>query len=181
MYLEKTPVWKDICYVMFALVTQLCPTLCNPTNCSLPGSSVHGILQARVLKWVAIPFSRGSSNPGIEPWSPALQADFLPFELRGSPKRGMHWLHWARNWIQAPAWQAGSYHWTTHAPCNVCTTLFTVARQKQHECPSTEGWIQKMRCICPVEYCSAIKKDELMPFAVTYFYRVDYICQDKDF
>ena len=120
-------------------------------------------------------------NPGIKPRSPALQADFLPFELRGSPKRGMHWLHWARNWIQAPAWQAGSYHWTTHAPCNVCTTLFTVARQKQHECPSTEGWIQKMRCICPVEYCSAIKKDELMPFAVTYFYRVDYICQDKDF
>ena len=43
------------------LVTQLCPTLWDPTDCSLPGSSVHGILQARVLEWVAIPFSKGSS------------------------------------------------------------------------------------------------------------------------
>ena len=45
------------------LVTQSCPTLCNPKNCSPPGSSVHGILQARMLEWVAIPFSRGSSRP----------------------------------------------------------------------------------------------------------------------
>ena len=39
---------------------QLCPTLCDPMNCSLPGSSVRGILQARTLEWVAISFSRGS-------------------------------------------------------------------------------------------------------------------------
>ena len=38
------------------LVAQLCPTLCNPMDCSLPGSSVHGILQARILEWVAISF-----------------------------------------------------------------------------------------------------------------------------
>ena len=44
-------------------VTHSCPTLCNPMDCSLPGSSLHGILQARVLKWVAISFSRGSSGP----------------------------------------------------------------------------------------------------------------------
>ena len=42
---------------------QSCPTLCDPTDCSSPGSSVHGILQARILEWVAIPFSRGSSQP----------------------------------------------------------------------------------------------------------------------
>ena len=42
-------------------VTQSCPTLCDPMDCSLPGSSVHGIFQARVLEWVAISFSRGSS------------------------------------------------------------------------------------------------------------------------
>ena len=41
--------------------TQSCLTLCDPTDCSPPGSSVHGILQARTLEWVAIPFSRGSS------------------------------------------------------------------------------------------------------------------------
>ena len=45
------------------LVSQLCPTLCDPMDCSLPGSSVHGILQARILQWVAISFSRGSSWP----------------------------------------------------------------------------------------------------------------------
>ena len=42
---------------------QLCPTLCDPKDCSPPGSSVHGILQARILEWIAITFSRGSSQP----------------------------------------------------------------------------------------------------------------------
>ena len=46
-----------------SVVAQLCPTLCDPMDCSPPGSSVHGILQARILEWVAIPFSRGSSQP----------------------------------------------------------------------------------------------------------------------
>ena len=45
------------------LVAQACPTLCNPMHHCLPGSSVHGILRARILKWIAIPFSRGSSSP----------------------------------------------------------------------------------------------------------------------
>ena len=54
-------------------------------DCSLSGSSVHGILQARILKWVAISFSKGSSWPGIEPGSPALQADNLRTELWEKP------------------------------------------------------------------------------------------------
>ena len=45
------------------LVPQSCPTLCDPMDCSPPGSSVHGLLQARILEWIAIPFSRGSSRP----------------------------------------------------------------------------------------------------------------------
>ena len=44
-------------------VAQSCPTLCSPMDCSLPGSSVHGIFQARVMEWVAISFSRGPSWP----------------------------------------------------------------------------------------------------------------------
>ena len=48
---------------MLCLLAQLCPTLCDPMNCSPPGSSVHGILQARILEWVAMPSSRGSSQP----------------------------------------------------------------------------------------------------------------------
>ena len=46
-------------------VAQSCPTLCNPVDCSLPGSSVHGIFQAIVLEWVAISFSRKSANHSI--------------------------------------------------------------------------------------------------------------------
>ena len=49
-------------------VTKLCPTLCNPRDCSPPGSSVLGISQARILEWVAISFSRGSSRP--RDWTP---------------------------------------------------------------------------------------------------------------
>ena len=48
---------------MHAQLFQLCPTLCDPMNCSLPGFSVHGILQARILGWVALPFSRVFSKP----------------------------------------------------------------------------------------------------------------------
>ena len=59
---------------------------CDPVDCSLPGSSIHGISQARVLEWVAISFFRGSSKPGIEPRSPALRADALPSE----PQRSSH-------------------------------------------------------------------------------------------
>ena len=64
------------------LVTQSCATLCD---CGPPGSSVHGILQARILKWVAFPFSRGSSQPRIDARSPALQVDPLPSELPRKP------------------------------------------------------------------------------------------------
>ena len=46
---------------MGAKSLQSCPTLCDPMDCSPPGSSVHGILQARILEWVAMPSSRGSS------------------------------------------------------------------------------------------------------------------------
>ena len=70
--------------VQFSSVAQSCPTLCDPMNSSPPGSSmgfsIHGILQVRILKWVAISFSRGSSWPRDQPRSPALQADALTSE-----------------------------------------------------------------------------------------------------
>ena len=50
-------------WVRVSEVTQSCPTLCDPIDCSLPGSSVHGIFQAIVLEWIAISFSMGSSQP----------------------------------------------------------------------------------------------------------------------
>ena len=51
-----------------AKLLQSCPTLCNPMDCSPPGSSVHGILHARVLEWVALPSSKGSSWPRVWTW-----------------------------------------------------------------------------------------------------------------
>ena len=69
-------------------IIQLCLTLCEHMD-----YTVHGILQARILEWVAFPFSRDLPNPGIEPRSPALQADrspalqadSLPAEPQGNP------------------------------------------------------------------------------------------------
>ena len=48
---------------MHAQLLKSCPTLCDPMDCSPPGFSVHGILQARILEWVVVPFPRGSSLP----------------------------------------------------------------------------------------------------------------------
>ena len=60
---QKSSLTKMCC----CLVTKLCPTLCDPMDCSPPGSSVHRISQVRILEWVAISFSRDTPNPGIEP------------------------------------------------------------------------------------------------------------------
>ena len=64
-------------------VAQSCLTLCNPMDYSLSGSSVHGILQARILECTAISFSMDLLNPGIEPGSPTWQAVSLPSESPG--------------------------------------------------------------------------------------------------
>ena len=78
-------------------------TLCNSMDCSLPGSSVHGILEVRILEWVAVP-SPDLPNPGIEPRSPTLQADSLlsepkilewvvnPFSRGSSQPRNRTWV-----------------------------------------------------------------------------------------
>ena len=74
------------------LVAQLCPTLCDPVDCSSPGSSIHGISQARILEWVAVSFWGDLPDPGIEPGSPALQTDSLPSEPPGKPNNGLKGL-----------------------------------------------------------------------------------------
>ena len=73
------------CIISMCLVAQLYPTLWDPLDYILPGSSVQGIVQARILEWVAMPSSRDLPNSGIEPRSPALQADSLPLEPPGKP------------------------------------------------------------------------------------------------
>ena len=60
--------------VFLRSVAQSCLILCSPMDCSLPGSSVHAIFQARILEWVAIPSPGDLPNPGTEPRFPTLQA-----------------------------------------------------------------------------------------------------------
>ena len=84
--INKWDLFKINCF--HCLVAQLCPTLCDPVDCSPPGSSVHGIFQARILEWL-LPFPSPGDlpNPGIEPRSPTLQADALTPEPPGKPTR----------------------------------------------------------------------------------------------
>ena len=84
-YLELMIAYLFICSVSYShlvkvrvLVAQSCPILWDPMDHSLPGSSIHGIFQARILEWAAIPFSRGLPDTGIEPGSPALWAPSSP-------------------------------------------------------------------------------------------------------
>ena len=85
------------------LITQSCPTLCHPMDCSPPGSSVHGNLQARVVEWVAIPFSRDLPNAGTEPRSPALRADSSLSEPTGKPQESVFSLLMAK--VQSLVWE----------------------------------------------------------------------------
>ena len=78
LYVQKTK------YMFLGLVIQSCPILCDPMNCSPLGSSVHGLLQARMLEWEAIPFSRSLLDPGNS--SPSeFFLDSSPSEPPGKP------------------------------------------------------------------------------------------------
>ena len=71
--------WRCIILAAFILVAQSCPTLRNPMDYSPPGSPVHGILQARILKWVAIPFSKASFWPRDWTWFSCVAGRFFTF------------------------------------------------------------------------------------------------------
>ena len=82
------------------LVVQSCPTLCDPMDWAPPGSSVHGILQARILECVAISFSGDLPDSGIEPSSPALQVILCHLSHQGCPQFLMEGLFY---WFWSPA------------------------------------------------------------------------------
>ena len=71
MFCPVSEKWK------WKLVAQSCPTLCDPMDCSLPGSFVHRIFQARTLEWVAISFPRGSSQPRARTWVSHIAGGFF--------------------------------------------------------------------------------------------------------
>ena len=92
-------------------VTQSCPTLCDPVDCSPPGSFVHGIFQARTLEWVAIPFSRGSSWP--RDWT---CASYIGRQIL------YHWAIWEAHILSGGALVAKSCP-TRATPRTVCSPL----------------------------------------------------------
>ena len=76
--------------VMKVLVTQLCSTLCDPMDCSPPGSSVYGILQARILEWVAIPSRGDLSQPGTESGLLHCSRFFTVWATRKAPNKNKY-------------------------------------------------------------------------------------------
>ena len=88
LYLSPTSWFILPIVCMHAKSLQLCPTLCDPMDCSPPCFSVHVILQARILEWVAVPCFRGFPDPGIKPMSLCLlhwQVGSLPLAPPGKP------------------------------------------------------------------------------------------------
>ena len=106
--------WKYIVYCLFVsvLVTQLCPTHCGPMGCSLPGSSVHGSLQVRILEWVSIPFSRWSSWPRDQIWVSHITGRFFTMSHQGSPVCCL----WANKYLEKLenylCWEVHTSFWT---------------------------------------------------------------------
>ena len=68
--------------VLACLVAQLCLTLYNPMDRSLPGSCVHGILQARIMEWIAMPFSRGLFQHRDQTWVSCIAGRFFTFKTK---------------------------------------------------------------------------------------------------
>ena len=106
----KTESEKQSDYMGFyyCLVAKSCLILCDAMDYSPPDSSVYGVSQAGILEWVAISFSRGSSDPGIEamsPLAPALLASSLPLGPLGCPRTGVQKSYKCNG--RPPSWRPG--------------------------------------------------------------------------
>ena len=111
-------------------------------DCSLPGSPIHGVLQARILEWVAIPFSKGSSNAGTEARSPALQADSLPSELQGSSIKVLDGIFFQYKAASKEWWLSG------YRRAERSYSTFKVRRGGCEEIPLVQGkeqWLLTLR------------------------------------
>ena len=77
IFLPLSPQDSHPLVCVYVLVAQSCPTVCDPMDCSPPASSVHGIFQGRILEWVTIPFSGGSSQPRDQTWVSCIAGSFF--------------------------------------------------------------------------------------------------------
>ena len=101
------------------LVTQSCPTLCDLTDCSLPGFSVHGISQARILRWVAITFSRGSSWPRDPTWVSCITGRFFTVLVS---------IVYYNGWYSCNMVQRTDYNWLTTLLTNAVYYIFSLIK-----------------------------------------------------
>ena len=152
---------------MHAKSLQLCLTLCNPMDCSPPGSSVDGILQAILLEWVAISFSNAWK------WKVKVKVKSLSrVGLLATPCTAAHQappsMGFSRQeyWSGVPLPSPDIYPEKTTIQKDTCSpmfiaTLFTIARTwKEPRCPLTDEWI-KMWHIHTMEYYPATEKNEI--------------------
>ena len=122
---------------MHAKSLQSCPTLCNPMDCSPPGSSVYEIVQARILEWVVMPFSRGSFQPtGTEPVSPCSSCIPGRFFYQGSHQESFPPRNPQINYV----WVLGGFS---------CVPLFVTLWTVAHQAPLSMGFSRQ-------EYCSGL-------------------------
>ena len=108
-------------YLQIWLVAQSCLTFCNPMVCSLAGSSVFGILQARILEWVAVPFSRGSSWPKDWTWVSCIAGGFFTVWVTKEPQSTMSGVLLRGNSIwkhrhSVMWWQRQGVEWCSYKP-----------------------------------------------------------------
>ena len=121
---------------MLCSVAQCCPTLCDPMNCSPPGSSVHGILQERIVEWVAMPFSRGPSQSKEQTSTSCFSwiADRFFYQLshQGRP-RILEWVvypfsrgsSWSRNQIGISCIAGGFFTSLATREAHICIYIYT--------------------------------------------------------
>ena len=135
---------------------QSCPTLCNPMGCSPEGSSVHGILQARILEWVAISFSRESSDPGIQSASPTSPT--------GKETGALHC-----RWIL--------YHWATIFPLSVNRLTSPIKRHRVAEyiLKTTKQKSNRMHILLKCTWNSFQDRVYVRPQSLHKFYRIEII------
>ena len=121
-FLRKTiifRVWSATLASLACLCAQSCLTLCNPVDCSPPGSSVHGISQARILEWVAISSSRGSSQPRTQTHVFCLSCiagRFFTIKPSGKPQLHLKYWHFQCLYVQQKVNKTG--------PRNMCFLIF---------------------------------------------------------
>ena len=111
-----SPLGVNQCWVFFCcLLAKSCPTLCDPMDCSLPGSSIHKIFQARILEWVTISFSRGSSQPRDQTWVSLTEARlFTVWATREVISLCNPLLHWIWAWTCDLLWPVQTFENMTH-------------------------------------------------------------------